>query len=93
MLLNAMVAVVLSEFIVVVLSAHRLVRGGLPGDRQRLHAYAFHAFMLVAVLPVLLLSTVAGEAFSTKQTTDGGEHLQNVATAMRDHVENYLDTH
>src|SRR5438477_320377 len=51
------------------------------------------AFALVAVLPVLLLSTVAGEAFSTKQTTDGGEHLQNAASAMRDHVENYLDTH
>ena len=91
-LLNAMVAVVLADFIVVVLSAHRLVRGGLPGD-QRLHAYAFHAFMLVATLPVLLLSTVAGEAFSTKQTADGGERLQGAASSLRDHIDEYLDTH
>ncbi|OFW29365.1 MAG: hypothetical protein A3G76_05625 [Acidobacteria bacterium RIFCSPLOWO2_12_FULL_65_11] len=91
--LNAMVALVVSDFIALIISARRLFREGAPGSQQHLRAYAFHAFVLAAVLPVLLLSTAAGQTFAAKQEAEGGARLHDVATALRDHIDDYLKTH
>ena len=90
-LLNAVVAVVLADFVVVMLAANQMARGHRPAERQQLRDYAFHAFVLAAVLPVLLLSAVAGRIFENKQQEDGTARLLETATSLSDHASDYLD--
>ena len=92
-LLNAMVAVVLADFVVVLISAHRVVRDVRPWHRQGLRAYAFHAFVLAAVVPVMLLSTAAGNIYATKQESEGADRLRDAASSLRDHIDDYLMAH
>jgi len=92
-LLNAMVAVVLADFLVVALSARGPLRDRQPLQRQGLRAYAFHAFVLVGVVPVLLLSIVAGQMLATKQESEGAVRLRDASASLRDHVSTYLTTH
>ncbi len=92
-LLNAMVALVVSDFVVLIISARRLIQDPQFGRGERLREYAFHTFLLAAVLPVLLLSTAAGQTFAAKQEEDGGARLREAALALRDHVDDYLKTH
>src|SRR4030095_666729 len=70
-----------------------LLRDQRPDRRRELRKYSFHAFVLVAVLPVLVLSTIAGELFSTRQETDGKARLHEAANAISDHLEDYLAAH
>ena len=65
--LNAMVAVVLVDFLILLASTLRLVPVARRTAPQHLRAYAFHAFMLVAMLPVLLLGAAAGHIFAARQ--------------------------
>ena len=90
-LLNAMVAIVVADFVVVMLAASRIAPGYRPAERQQLRDYAFHAFVLAAVLPVLLLSAVAGRIFEDKQQADGTARLLETATSLGDHASDYLD--
>jgi len=92
-LLNAMVAVVLADFVVVVLSGKGFLRTERPVQRLRLRVESFHAFVLVAVLPLLLLSTVAGQVFATKQEQEGGARLREAANSLGDHIDEYLTEH
>ncbi len=91
--LNAMVAVVLVDFLIHLASTHRLVRVARRTEPQHLRAYAFHAFMLVAMLPVLLLGAAAGHIFAARQGTEGGTRLHEAATSLRDHIDDYLGAH
>jgi signal transduction histidine kinase/CheY-like chemotaxis protein len=91
-LLNLLVAVVIADLLVAA------YLGRTPTSRHfhfRLHlrAYAFHAFLVVAVLPVLLLSAINGQLFSAKQETEGAARLHDAVTAVADHVDVYVRAH
>ena len=90
--LNAMVVVVLVDFLILVASTHRLVRLARALRRSSC-AYAFHAFMIVAMLPVLLLGAAAGHIFAARQGAEGGTRLLEAATSLRDHIDDYLGAH
>jgi signal transduction histidine kinase/DNA-binding response OmpR family regulator/HPt (histidine-containing phosphotransfer) domain-containing protein len=90
-MLNGMVAVVVADLVAVAASASRII--GSSPSRRRLGAHAFHAFVLVAVLPVLLLSAVNGQLSATRQETEGAARLHQAVTSLRDHIEEYLSTH
>ncbi len=91
-LLDVMVALVVADLIVVLASVRR---GAWENDQAplTLRAYSFHAFVIVAILPVLLLSSVSGQIFATRQETDGGARQREMATSLRDHINEYLRTH
>jgi signal transduction histidine kinase/ActR/RegA family two-component response regulator len=91
--LNAMVVVVLVDFLVLLASTHRLVRLARRTAPQQLRGYAFHAFMIVAMLPVLLLGAAAGQIFAARQGAEGGARLRDAATSLRDHIDDYLGAH
>ncbi len=91
--LNAMVVVVLVDFLVLLASTHRLVRLARRTAPQQLRAYASPAFMIVAMLPVLLLGAAAGHIFAARQGAEGGTRLLEAATSLRDHIDVYLGAH
>ena len=92
-LLNFVLAVVIADLFVVTIASRIVGDRDRPNERLRLRAYAFHAFVVVAILPVLLLSTVNGQLFSTKQETEGTARLRDAVTALADHVDVYVRTH
>src|SRR5947209_18901625 len=65
--LSGLVAVVGAHLIATGASAQRLVEQDAPRTERRLRSYAFHAFVLVATLPVLLLAAVDGQLTAVKQ--------------------------
>jgi two-component system sensor histidine kinase/response regulator len=93
LVLNGLVALVIAELVAVAVSASRVMSApGFSKDR-RLRTYAFHAFVLVAVLPVLLLSAVNGQLFATKQENEGAARQHEAVTALRNHIDEYLTRH
>ena len=92
-MLNGMIAVVVAELVAVAASAGRVIAVAESTKRRRLRAHAFHAFVLVAVLPVLLLSAVNGQLFATKQENEGAARLHEAVTALSNHIDEYLTTH
>src|SRR3954451_11635098 len=56
--LSGLVAVVIADLIATGASAQRLVAQDVSRGQRHLRSYAFHAFVLVATLPVLLLAAV-----------------------------------
>ncbi|HWF86143.1 MAG TPA: cache domain-containing protein, partial [Vicinamibacterales bacterium] len=90
-LLNGMIAVVIADLVAVVAAAS--LQWARADNPPRLRAYAFHVFLLVAILPVLILSAVNGEVFAARRETDGAARLHEAAAAMRDHIDEYMNTH
>jgi signal transduction histidine kinase/CheY-like chemotaxis protein/HPt (histidine-containing phosphotransfer) domain-containing protein len=90
-LLNGMVAVVIADLVAVVTAASW--RRARADNAPRLRAYSFHVFVLVAILPLLLLSAVNGEVIAARQETDGGARLHEAVTAIGDHIDEYVNTH
>jgi signal transduction histidine kinase/DNA-binding response OmpR family regulator/uncharacterized membrane protein len=90
-LLNGMVAVVVAELVAVVISARR--QRDRTDAPPRLRDYSFHAFVLVAILPVLFLSAVNGELFASRQETEGAARLLEAVRGMRDRVDEYMTAH
>jgi signal transduction histidine kinase/DNA-binding response OmpR family regulator len=62
-------------------------------ERRHLRAYAFHAFVLAAILPVLLLASVDAQLTARKQEAEGGERLNEAVTAVGNSVDNYVTDH
>jgi signal transduction histidine kinase/DNA-binding response OmpR family regulator len=92
-LLNAILALVVAHVIATAVATRGFAAGTRVEPRLRLRQYAFHAFVIVAILPVLLLSTVNGQLFSAKQENEGAARLRDAVTAMADHVGDYVRTH
>ena len=90
--LNRIVAVVLADLVATVL-AQRVVPVDNGGERRHLRSYAFHAFVLVATLPVLLLAAVDSQLTATRQEEAGGARLREAVTALREHIDQYLGDH
>ena len=90
--LNGLVAIVVADLLATAASAQGLV-SGQPVERRRIRSYAFHAFVLVGTLPVLLLAAVDSQLTATRQEASGGARLQEAVTALREHIDEYLQTH
>ncbi|MBI3400894.1 MAG: response regulator [Acidobacteria bacterium] len=91
--LNGLVAVVIADLIATGATAQRLVTGYRPVERRRLRTFAFHAFILVAALPVLLLAAVDTQLTAAKQEADGGARLHEAVTSLGAHIGDYLGDH
>jgi nitrogen fixation/metabolism regulation signal transduction histidine kinase len=92
-ILSGLVAIVIADLIATGASAQRLVaHDAAPGER-RLRSYAFHAFVLVATLPVLILAAVDGQITAAKQEADGRARLHEAVTALGEHIREYVADH
>ncbi|MBZ5556424.1 MAG: hypothetical protein LAO77_04030 [Acidobacteriia bacterium] len=91
--LNGLVAVVIADLIATGATAQQLVTGYRPFERRRLRTFAFHAFILVAALPVLLLAAVDTQLTAAKQEADGGARLHEAVTSLGEHIGDYLSDH
>ena len=91
--LSGLVAVVVADLIATGLSAQRLVSQDVAYGQRHLRTYAFHAFVLVATLPVLLLAAVDGQLTATKQEADGGARLHEAVAALNGHIAGYVADH
>ena len=89
--LNGMLAVVVAELLAVAAAA--MARPSRDARVRALRTSSFHAFVLVATLPVLLLSAVNGELFASRQESDGGALLHEAVTSLSGHIGEYVDTH
>jgi len=91
-ILNGLVAIVVADLIATAASMQHLV-SAQPVERRRIRSYAFHAFVLVGTLPVLLLAAVDSQLTATRQESSGGARLQEAVTALREHIDEYLGNH
>ena len=92
-LLNALVAIVIAELISVVLAQWIEVTTGWRPGRMRLRAYAFHAFVLVGLLPVLLLAALDNQSIAARQESAGAARLHEAVTALSEHIGSYVTSH
>ena len=71
------------------------LRGGTSGPtaRRHLREFAFHAFVLVATLPLLLLAAVGNQVTAAKQEADGSGRLREAVAALSDHIGSYVSNH
>ena len=91
--LNALVALVVAELLAVVIAPWTDVTTKWRPEHLHLRTYAFHAFVLVAMLPVLLLAAVDGQAIATRQEADGAARLHEAVTALGEHIDEYVSSH
>jgi len=61
--------------------------------RQPLRAYLTHGFLLVATVPLLLLSIVNGQEYAKRQQMDAAQRLQEAATSIRQDMRDYASSH
>ena len=92
-LLSGLVAIVIADLIATGASAQRLVAQDVARGQRHLRSYAFHAFILVATLPVLLLAAVDGQMNAARQEADGAARLHEAVTSLAQHIEAYVDDH
>src|SRR5262249_40279814 len=92
-LLSGLVAIVIADLIATGASAQRLVAQDVARGQRHLRSYAFHAFILVATLPVLLLAAVDGQVNATRQGAHGAARLPAGGTALAQDVDAYVADH
>ena len=88
LLLNRMVPLVIACLIAAV--SHGQHTRSHP---RRLRTYAFHAFVLVAILPVVILSAATGQLLAAQQESEGSSQLTAIATARRDRIQEFVESH
>ena len=91
--LSGLVAVVLADLIATGASAQRLIEQDVSRGQRHLRSYAFHAFILVATLPVLLLAVVDGQLTAGRQEADGSARLHEAVMALAGHIDEYVADH
>src|SRR5580704_9397355 len=92
-MLNGMSAVVLADCISEMISTRWPSASQQPNQRRRLRARSFHAFVLAALVPVLLLRTGAVLIIGATQESEGGERLRDAARGLSDRIDEYLSTY
>ena len=92
-MLNGMSAVVLADCISEMISTRWASASQQPNQRRRLRARSFHAFVLAALVPVLLLRTGAVLIIGATQESEGGERLRDAARGLSDRIDEYLSTY
>jgi hypothetical protein len=73
--------------------AQRIAAYERPTARRHLREFAFHAFVLVATLPLLLLAAVGNQVTAAKQEADGSGRLREAVAALSDHIGSYVSNH
>jgi signal transduction histidine kinase/CheY-like chemotaxis protein/HPt (histidine-containing phosphotransfer) domain-containing protein len=91
--LRGLVAVVVADLLAVVLSTKRAIAGDRPIEGQRLRAYAFHVFVLVATVPVLLLAAVDSQWTAIKREAEGTARLREAVITLNEHIDEYVAEH
>ena len=92
-MLSGMSAVVLADFVSQAIATRWAAASQRPNERRGLRKYSFHAFVLVALVPALLISTASVLIIGAKQETEGRARLHDAAGVLSDHIEEYLSTH
>jgi len=92
-MLSGLVAVVLADLLAAGASMQRLAQRSRSSAPRHLRSYAFHAFLLVATLPVLLLAAVDNQVSAAKREADGAARLQDSVTALAKQLQEYVDSH
>jgi signal transduction histidine kinase/DNA-binding response OmpR family regulator len=92
-LLNGLLGVVLAILGTTLTSQGSLFINRLARRPRHLRAYAFEAFVLAAIVPVLLLSSVTNQLLSSRQEAEGRAQLQLIAGTARDHLNEHLEQH
>ncbi len=92
-IISGLVGVVLADLIATGASAKQLVSRDHAPTTRHLRSYAFHAFVLVATLPVLLLSAVDGQLTAVRQETDGAARLREAVAALTGHIDEHVTEH
>jgi signal transduction histidine kinase/ActR/RegA family two-component response regulator len=92
-LLTGISAVVLADFLSEIIDTRWTAGTRRTIQYQRLRQYSFHAFVLVALLPAVLVSTGAVLIIGQRQEAEGGVRLRESAQVLGDHIESYLSTH
>jgi signal transduction histidine kinase/DNA-binding response OmpR family regulator len=92
LVVSGLMAVVVADLIASAAVVQRLVAAD-PQPPRHLRADAFHAFVLAATVPVLVLASVDGQLSSAKQETDGGARLHEAVAALNQHIGAYVNDH
>jgi signal transduction histidine kinase/CheY-like chemotaxis protein len=90
--ISGLVAVVVADIIATSVRAQHLVAHDVQPE-QRLRRDAFHAFVLAATLPVLVLASVDGQLTAARQEADGSARLRQAVTAMHERLDGYTSDH
>jgi signal transduction histidine kinase/CheY-like chemotaxis protein/HPt (histidine-containing phosphotransfer) domain-containing protein len=92
LVVSGLVAVVVADLLANTAVVQRLTAAD---DRPARHLRddAFHAFVLAATVPVLVLASVDGQMSSAKQETDGGSRLHEAVAALSQHISAYVNDH
>ena len=90
-----MLAPLASDFVAVAWAAvqRRLGCGRQPSAGRPLRSVVLHAFILVATLPVLIVSTVSGELFAATQQAEVNARLEATALSLADRLNAFIDNH
>jgi signal transduction histidine kinase/CheY-like chemotaxis protein len=93
LLLNGVIIAILADLLV---SMQRL--RAFTGDRtiagsRKFHEYLVYNFILVAVIPLVLLSVIHERAYTEKRRSDSVTRLEEAARAIRQNVDDYIDYH
>ena len=88
-MLNHMVAIGVADVVALTLG----MRLAQHAERMRLRKLAFRSFVLVAVVPVLILSAVTGQLLAAHQETEGSARLTEIASSIRTRIQDYLVNH
>jgi signal transduction histidine kinase/FixJ family two-component response regulator len=92
-MLSGMVTVVLADFISETIAARWMTASRLTIRHRQLRQYSFHAFVLVALVPAMLLSTGTVLVVGQRQEAEGGARLRDTAGVVSEHIDAYLRTH
>jgi signal transduction histidine kinase/CheY-like chemotaxis protein len=87
--LNGMVALVIGDAIATTV-ASRLRE---TPESRHLRSYAYHAFVLTALVPVLILSAITGQVVADRQQKEGISRLSEVAVSARDQINQFVSFH
>jgi len=91
--LTGLVAVIIAELISVVVAPRIDVATEWRPGSLGLRAYAFHAFVLVATLPLLLLAATDNQLNASRQQSDASMRLHETVASLGGDIDAYVTTH
>src|SRR3954471_18092390 len=92
LVVSGLVAVVVADLLVNIAVSQGLIATD-HRRTKRLRGEAFHAFVLAATVPVLVLASADGQLSSAKQEADGGARLHEAVGALSQRVAAYVTDH
>jgi len=90
--ITRLVPVVVADLVAAGATA-RWMTGQRPAEHRRLRSYAFHAFVLASILPVLLLSAIDTQINARKREQEGAARLKEAVAALSAQIESYVSDH